>query len=81
MEEFMTFSEALEALKDGWAVARTGWNGQGMYIFVTEESLYDPLEEDEALSRFIVMHTVQGGLVPWLASQSDLLSDDWEVVG
>jgi hypothetical protein len=76
----MTFSEALEVIKkdakaghSGNRVTRKGWNGKNMYIYLTIPPLTMNLP-------YIVMKTVQNEYVPWLASQTDLLADDWEVV-
>lgn len=71
----MTFGDAIEALKAGKAVARTGWNGKGMFI-----GLQLPTGASEMTLPYIYMCTVQGHLVPWLASQTDMLSEDWVVV-
>ena len=72
MDEGMDFSEMLRGLKDGRRAARSGWNGRGMYI---------ELQCTDAGSKmtlpYIFMCTVQGNLVPWLASQTDLLAEDW----
>ena len=73
--EGMTFSEALEELVDGNSIARSGWNGKGMWI-----SLQNPDEDSKMTLPYIFMSTADGNLVPWLASQTDILSDDWEVV-
>ena len=69
----MTFSEALSILKGGEAVQRRGWNGKGMFIM-----LQLPDEHSKMSLPYIFMFTAQGDLVPWLASQTDLLSDDWQ---
>ena len=86
----MNFSEALQLLKDGKCVARIGWNGKGMYLYLVPGSEFEvsrpPL--DQHLPRgtkvkylpHIDMRTVDGSFVPWLASQSDLLSKDWTEV-
>jgi len=66
----MNFSEALGFLKKGRHLAREGWNGKDMYIF-----LLTPLLEDQL--PYICMYTADKKLVPWLASQTDLLADDW----
>jgi hypothetical protein len=67
-----SFGIALVDLKCGHRVTRKGWNGKGMYI---------ELQRPEPLSKmtlpYIFMKTVQGDLVPWLASQTDLLAEDW----
>ena len=69
----MDFSEALEALKDHHMVQRTGWNGKGMYV-----ALQRPDEGSKMGLPYLYMKTAQGDLVPWLASQTDLLAEDWE---
>lgn len=67
-----TFGQALEALIKGGAVARQGWNGKGMYI-----KLQTPTETSKMTRPYIYMKTADNQLVPWVASQSDILSDDW----
>lgn len=69
----MNFSEALQELKAGELIARTGWNGKNMFL-----ALQTPDEHSKMTLPYIYMSTVQGDLVPWLASQTDLLADDWE---
>jgi len=89
----MTFGLAIEALKLSGndktiptvKVARKGWNGKGMWI-----SFVDPynnkqftLEEKEIEGTFlpyIGMKTADGKYVPWLASQTDILAEDWTIV-
>lgn len=82
----MTFGTAIELLKDGKMVARKGWNGKGMYLFLlrgglsgTEVSKQHPyIEEKTAIQDCICMFTAQKTIcVGWLASQADMLSDDW----
>lgn len=90
MEPFLSFSEALEALKEGKRVARDGWNGKGMFLFLVAGSNFkvnrEPLlsimgEGTEVTYRpHIDMKDAQGKIVPWLASQTDLLADDWLIV-
>lgn len=73
------FGWALEQLKAGKKVARQGWNGKGMYIYLD----WYPESDDELsdYAEFITMRTANGVLQPgWLASQADMLSDDWNVV-
>lgn len=83
----MNFSNALEELKSFRAVCRTGWNGKGMYLYLVGANEY-PTQTEIAKKEFgemvpygayIAMKTAQGNVVPWVASQTDLLSDDWEV--
>lgn len=70
----MTIGQAIEAMKKGEKVARAGWNGRNMWL------AYQPPQPAERKLPYIYMSTVQGELVPWLASQTDLLADDWAVV-
>ena len=70
-----SFGFALEALKKGWKLRRTGWNGSGMWI-----AIHEPSPHSKMTLPYIYMSTVQGGLVPWVASQTDILAEDWEVV-
>lgn len=71
----LNFGAALYALKTGQKVARTGWNGKGMWL-----ELQRPDANSKMTLPYIYMKTVDADLVPWVASQTDLLSDDWEVV-
>jgi hypothetical protein len=71
----MTFGEAIKNLQDGAKVCRIGWNGKGMWL-----ALQRPDEHSKMTLPYIYMRTAQGDLVPWLASQTDMLSTDWEVV-
>jgi hypothetical protein len=72
---YKTFGEALEALKQGFAVARRGWNGKDMWI-----SLQRPDVNSKMDLPYIYMSTADGKIVPWLASQTDMLAEDWMVV-
>ena len=70
----MNFSQALEIMRTGKAVSRLGWNGEGMWIAIAA------FPDDEAMGMdraFIYMRPVDGRLIPWTASQADLLADDW----
>jgi hypothetical protein len=68
----MDFSEALKALKAGQKVARSGWNGPNQYI-----EMQRPDAHSKMSLPYIFISTVQGDLVPWLPSQTDLLAEDW----
>jgi hypothetical protein len=74
----MNFGAALEYLKS-WAglgtVARDGWNGKGMWIGIVKPSLASDMDLP-----YIYMKTADNKTVPWLASQTDILSEDWVVV-
>lgn len=83
----MDFGDAIRAMKDGKRVAREGWNGKGMFLFlvngstftVNREPLMSIMGEGTQVQyhAHIDMKTAQGYVVPWLASQSDMLSEDW----
>jgi len=82
------FGVAIEALKNDMKVRRTGWNGKGMHLELVKACNYvvkkefgpsDPSEIYETLP-WIGMKTADGKFVPWLASQTDMLSEDWEVL-
>lgn len=86
----MTFGQALEQLKLGARITREGWNGNGMFIFLVNGSTFQvnrpPLlgiyEEGTEINyrSHIDMKTADGSIVPWVASQTDILADDWRVV-
>jgi hypothetical protein len=86
----LSFSAALALLKDGKRLARAGWNGKGMFVFLVPGSNFkvnrEPLlsimgEGVEVTYRpHIDMKDAEGKVVPWLASQTDILAEDWEVV-
>ncbi|MGG1659518.1 DUF2829 domain-containing protein [Brevibacillus sp. NRS-1366] len=82
----MNFGQAIEALKQGEKVARTGWNGKGMWLFlVSQLSLDVPINGGRntfftGMQPFICMKTADEKFVPWLASQTDMLAEDWLVV-
>ena len=87
----MDFGQALEMLTAKKRVARAGWNGKDMFIFLVPGSTFEvnrpPLlgiyAEGTVIDYLphIDMRTAQGYIVPWLASQSDLLARDWVLVG
>jgi hypothetical protein len=70
------FGWALDQLRSGHRVCRSGWNGKGMWI-----ELQRPDEGSKMTLPYIFMKTADDQLVPWLASQSDMLADDWLLVG
>jgi hypothetical protein len=80
----MNFGEALEALKAGKKCRRAGWNGKGIYI-----EMQRPDEHSKMTLPYIYIVTTQlitdnpaspKGVVPWLASQTDMLAEDWEII-
>lgn len=66
------FGEALKQLKAGVKVYRKGWNGKNMYL-----ELQVPDEYSKMTLPYIYMYTADKNLVPWLASQTDVLATDW----
>jgi len=66
------FGRALHLLKDGHQVQRIGWNGKGQYI-----RLQVPEENSKMNLPYIYISTVDDKLVPWIASQTDMLAEDW----
>lgn len=82
----MNFGKALEALKNGKLVSREGWNGKNMFLKLISSGGYsvkEPITENaiHPLLPFLGMKTADDCFVPWLASQTDILSEDWGVVG
>lgn len=77
----MSFADALYALWGGNRVCRSGWNGKGMWLLLIENYQvgYAPDLDGLKLLPWIGMKTADGGFVPWLASQTDILASDWEV--
>jgi hypothetical protein len=97
MSDKMTFGAALELLKQGKRIARQGWNGKGMFLFllpagtVPTKAIYDPalravIEQEiggetfEALGSIRMFTADKKILTGWLASQTDMLSEDWIVL-
>ena len=80
----MSFGKALEVLKEGKKVARKGWNGKGMWlVLVTEwtvDAKYACAVNGLFPLKFIAMKTADDCFVPWLASQTDMLAEDWCIV-
>jgi len=86
----MNFGEALNELNNGKCVRRSGWNGTGMFIFLVPGSTFI-VNRPPLLGIFpegtvikyqphIDMFTADESVVPWLASQTDVQADDWEIV-
>ena len=93
--ENLTFGLAIAALKDGRRVCRAGWNGKGMWLFLLRAGtiklnmIHDPAlmlvviengGEIEALASIRMKTADNKILTGWLASQSDMLADDWVVL-
>lgn len=83
----LTFGGAVEALKLGMKVARRGWNGKGMWLTFVGAAQWQISEDvagmdDQSLLTlpWIGMRTADSRFVPWLASQTDMLAEDWMLV-
>ena len=80
----MTFGLAIEAMRQGKKVARKGWNGKGIFVELQVPDEYSKMTQPYIYIDTLGLHTnnpkAPKGRVPWLASQTDMLSDDWEVV-
>ncbi|MBB4348002.1 DUF2829 domain-containing protein [Aliirhizobium cellulosilyticum] len=64
--------EAIKAVRDGHRIARSGWNGKGMYVYQHEPNGFKPV---------LILRTAKGEYQPgWVFSQEDVFSDDWEIV-
>lgn len=80
----MNFGEAVMVLRAGQRVTRAGWNGTGMFLFRidnwTASELGDTGRMVDLCPRqpFIAMKTADDAIVPWLASQTDVLAEDWQ---
>lgn len=90
-----TFGQAIDALKRGWKVARQGWNGKDMWLWLKPETMvksewcHDPElkkiadkkgGEIRALGTICMKTADNNILTGWLASQTDVLSNDWVLV-
>lgn len=77
----MNFGDALQALKAGGRVARTGWNGKGLWL-----ELQVPDAGSKMTLPYVYLNypddaqNTPGARVPWLASQTDMLAEDWGIV-
>mgnify|MGYP000456261104 CR=1 FL=1 len=90
--EGLSFGLAIEAMKKGLKVARKGWNGKGMWLILVPGSpSIKPaagtpysnagITEPTNINPHIDMFTATGEMQPgWLASQTDMLADDWGIV-
>ena len=83
----MSFGLAIEAMKKGKKVARRGWNGKNQHIelatrisYMTSEGVFINVEHEAIGNKAIAFCGTSGVQMGWLASQADMLADDWEVV-
>lgn len=90
MSQQLNFGQALELIKEGKKVARSGWNGKQMFVFLVPGSKFKvnrapllgiyPEGTEINYHAHVDMKTADGQIVPWLCSQSDLLANDWSEV-
>ena len=77
----LSFSEALSEVKKGHAIQRSGWNGSGLLV-----KLQRPDENSKMTLPYLYIEypddaiNTPGARCPWLASQTDILAEDWSVV-
>lgn len=88
----LSFGHAIVALKAGHKVARAGWNGKGMFLYYVPANSYPASRNllgtmkgvfpDDMVpyGAYIAMKTAQNNVVPWLASQTDVLANDWTIL-
>jgi hypothetical protein len=86
----MDFSDVLNLVKSGSKIAREGWNGNGMFVVYqpgypdgiainrnTANATGIPEGTVKSFRPYLMMYTAQGDFVPWVASQTDILAEDW----
>lgn len=69
-----TFSDALDAVKEGNAVQREGWNGKGLWV-----KAQFPDEHSKMTLPYLYIEYPDGKRCPWLASHTDIMSEDWVI--
>jgi hypothetical protein len=82
----MTFGEAINKVKEGAKIARKGWNGKNQYVELATRISYMNVRgevvncEYEAIgNKALAFVGTSGVQIGWLASQADMLANDWEV--
>ena len=75
----MNFGQAIELLKAGKQVARSGWNGKGMWLLLQRPDEHSKMTLPYIYIEYPEGHHAypKGSRVPWLASQTDVLAEDW----
>lgn len=83
----MSFGLAIEAAKKGKKIARRGWNGKDQYVEIGTDFAYRTTDDQGVLvahedigTQALVFVGTRGRQVGWLASQADMLADDWYIV-
>lgn len=82
MNNKLNFGEALFALKYKRKVQREGWNGKGMWLELQVPDEHSKMTLPYIYMEYPVGHVAypNGCRVPWLASQTDILAEDWLVI-
>lgn len=84
----MNFGSALGLLKSGKCVARSGWNGKGMFVYMVPENAYEPTTEAEKIhyggskvpyNAYLAIKNVNETVSTWVPSINDVLADDWAI--
>lgn len=86
--EGTNFSWALLQLKAGRKVQRKNWNASGQYVYMVPANSYPSVTEVARkefgemvpYNAYLAIKTVQNTVAPWAPSQTDVLSDDWQIV-
>lgn len=91
MEEAQGIGWAIKQMQNGARVCRAGWNGKGMFLFLVPGSTFKvnrapllgiyPEGTEINYHAHVDMKTADDKVVPWLASQTDLLATDWQIAG
>lgn len=77
----MNFGQALDAMKSGGKVARTGWNGKGLWLELQRPDAHSKMTLPYIFINYPAdAQNTPGARVPWLASQTDMLAEDWMTV-
>ena len=79
--EAMTFGLALECLKKEMHICRAGWNGKGMWLELQRPDAHSKMTLPYVFLNYPAdAQNTPGARVPWLASQTDMLAEDWKIV-
>lgn len=84
----MNIGQAIELLKLKHKVTRQNWNGKNMFLYYVPAASYpavtevakEEFGETVPYAAYIAMKTAQGNVVPWVASQTDILAEDWMII-
>jgi len=84
----MDFGKAIQAIKDGKKVARSGWNGKGMFVYYVPENSYatttaiakEQFGDTAKYNAYMAIKNVNDTVSTWVPSVNDCLAEDWQVV-